>query len=152
MIIFTKNLFMKLAIGSDHAGFLLKQSLIEFLKELGHDVMDLGCHNEDSIDYPDYAHPVAEEVETQRVNLGILICGSGNGISMTANKHQGIRCALCWNPEIARLARQHNDANIVSLPARFINTQTAIEIVRDFISTEFEGGRHATRVAKISCT
>lgn len=143
---------MKLAIGSDHAGFLLKQSLIEFLKELGHDVMDLGCHNEDSIDYPDYAHPVAEEVETQRVNLGILICGSGNGISMTANKHQGIRCALCWNPEIARLARQHNDANIVSLPARFINTQTAIEIVRDFISTEFEGGRHATRVAKISCT
>lgn len=143
---------MKLAIGSDHAGFLLKQSLIEFLKELGHEVMDLGCHSEDSIDYPDYAHPVAEEVETQRVNLGILICGSGNGISMTANKHQGIRCALCWNPEIARLARQHNDANIVSLPARFINTQTAIEIVRDFISTEFEGGRHATRVAKISCS
>ncbi len=143
---------MKLAIGSDHAGFLLKQSLIEFLKELGHNVMDLGCHSEDSIDYPDYAHPVAEEVEAQRVNLGILICGSGNGISMTANKHQGIRCALCWNPEIARLARQHNDANIVSLPARFINTQIAIEIVRDFISTEFEGGRHATRVAKISCT
>lgn len=143
---------MKLAIGSDHAGFLLKQSLIEFLKELGHEVMDLGCHSEDSIDYPDYAHPVAEEVEAQRVNLGILICGSGNGISMTANKHQGIRCALCWNPEIARLARQHNDANIVSLPARFINTQTAIEIVRDFISTEFEGGRHATRVAKISCS
>lgn len=143
---------MKLAIGSDHAGFLLKQSLIEFLKELGHEVMDLGCHSEDSIDYPDYAHPVAEEVEAQTVNLGILICGSGNGISMTANKHQGIRCALCWNPEIARLARQHNDANIVSLPARFINTQTAIEIVRDFISTEFEGGRHATRVAKISCS
>lgn len=152
MIIFTKNLIMKLAIGSDHAGFLLKQSLIEFLKELGHEVMDFGCHSEDSIDYPDYAHPVAEEVEAQRVNLGILICGSGNGISMTANKHQGIRCALCWNPEIARLARQHNDANIVSLPARFINTQTAIEIVRDFISTEFEGGRHATRVAKISCS
>jgi ribose 5-phosphate isomerase B len=121
------------------------------LEHRGHQVLDLGCHSEDSIDYPDYAHPVADEVLNNRVDKGILICGSGNGISMTANKHQGIRCALCWNPEIASLARQHNDANILSLPARFISDEEAFEITDIFLSTSFEGGRHANRVAKINC-
>ena len=114
---------MKIAIGSDHAGFALKAKLITILEAAGHQVKDFGCYSEDSIDYPDYAHPVANEVEQQAANLGVLICGSGNGISMTANKHQGIRCALCWTPEIASLARQHNDANILSLPARFISEE-----------------------------
>ena len=142
---------MKIAIGSDHAGFALKAKLITILEAEGHQVKDFGCYSEDSIDYPDYAHPVANEVEQQAANLGVLICGSGNGISMTANKHQGIRCALCWNPEIASLARQHNDANILSLPARFISEELAIEILHAFLSAEFEGGRHATRVGKIAC-
>ena len=142
---------MKLAIGADHAGFALKSKVITWLEEKGHQVKDFGCYSEDSIDYPDYAHPVAKAVESQEVILGILICGSGNGISMTANKHQGIRCALCWNPEIASLARQHNDANIISLPARFISEEDAIAMISAFITTDFEGGRHANRVAKIAC-
>ena len=142
---------MNIAIGSDHAGFALKTNLITTLEAQGHQVKDFGCFSEDSIDYPDYAHPVAEEIEQKRATLGVLICGSGNGISMTANKHQGIRCALCWNPEIASLARQHNDANIVSLPARFISDEEAFEITDIFLSTSFEGGRHANRVAKINC-
>ncbi|MCF8219878.1 MAG: ribose 5-phosphate isomerase B [Cryomorphaceae bacterium] len=143
---------MNIAIGSDHAGFVLKTTLITILEAKGHQVKDFGCYSEDSIDYPDYAHPVAEEIEQQKSELGILICGSGNGISMTANKHQGIRCALCWNPEIASLARQHNDANILSLPARFISPELAQEILTAFLSAEFEGGRHANRVSKISCS
>ena len=143
---------MNIAIGSDHAGFALKTTLITILEAQGHQVRDFGCYNEDSIDYPDYAHPVADEIEQQKSELGILICGSGNGISMTANKHQGIRCALCWNPEIASLARQHNDANILSLPARFISPEVAQEILTAFLSAEFEGGRHANRVSKISCS
>jgi len=142
---------MKLAIGADHAGFALKSKVITWLEEKGHQVKDFGCFSEDSIDYPDYAHPVAKAVESQEVILGILICGSGNGISMTANKHQGIRCALCWNHEIASLARQHNDANIISLPARFISEAEAIAMVSVFLTTDFEGGRHANRVAKIAC-
>lgn len=142
---------MKIAIGSDHAGYILKQKLIHHLESLGHHILDLGCHSEDSIDYPDYAHPVALAVEQKQVDQGILLCGSGNGISMTANKHQGIRCALCWNPEIATLARLHNDANVVSLPARFISDEMAIAIIEAFFTTAFEGGRHANRVAKISC-
>ncbi len=142
---------MKIAIGSDHAGFGLKAKLITFLEAEGHHVKDFGCYSEDSIDYPDYAHPVANELEGHGADFGVLICGSGNGISMTANKHQGIRCALCWTPEIASLARQHNDANILSLPARFISEELAIEILQAFISTQFEGGRHATRVGKIAC-
>ena len=142
---------MKLSIGSDHAGFALKAKLITILEAAGHQVKDHGCYSEESIDYPDYAHPVANEVEEQLADLGVLICGSGNGISMTANKHQGIRCALCWTPEIARLARQHNDANILSLPARFISEELAIEILHAFLSAHFEGGRHATRVGKIAC-
>ncbi|MFM2038853.1 MAG: ribose 5-phosphate isomerase [Bacteroidota bacterium] len=142
---------MNLSIGSDHAGYALKSALIPWLESLGYNVIDMGCHSEDSIDYPDYGHPVASSVETNESNIGILICGSGNGISMTANKHQGIRCALCWTPEISALARQHNDANIVALPARFIDADTAKQIVETFLTTEFEGGRHANRVAKIAC-
>jgi ribose 5-phosphate isomerase B len=142
---------MKIAIGSDHAGFALKAKLITILEAVGHQVKDFGCYSEDSIDYPDYAHPVANEVEQDAADFGVLICGSGNGISMTANKHQGIRCALCWTPEIASLARQHNDANILSLPARFISEELATEILHAFLSAQFEGGRHATRVGKIAC-
>mgnify|MGYP001006980042 FL=1 len=142
---------MKIAIGSDHAGFALKAKLITILEAAGHKVKDFGCYSEDSIDYPDYAHPVANEVEQDAADFGVLICGSGNGISMTANKHQGIRCALCWTPEIASLARQHNDANILSLPARFISEELATEILHAFLSAQFEGGRHATRVGKIAC-
>jgi ribose 5-phosphate isomerase B len=142
---------MKIAIGSDHAGFALKAKLITILEAEGYQVKDFGCYSEDSIDYPDYAHPVANEVEQHEADLGVLICGSGNGISMTANKHQGIRCALCWTPEIASLARQHNDANILSLPARFISEELAIDILHAFLSAQFEGGRHATRVGKIAC-
>lgn len=142
---------MIIPIGSDHAGFQTKQVLITFLRSLGYEVKDYGCFSEDSIDYPDYAHPVAQHIEANPNSLGILLCGSGNGISMTANKHQAIRCALCWTPEIAELARLHNDANIIALPARFITEEAAKEMVRVFLNTAFEGGRHANRVAKISC-
>lgn len=138
-------------IGADHAGFLLKGKIIHFLNESGYEVKDFGCFSEESIDYPDFAHPVAEMVEQNTGMLGILICGSGNGINMTANKHVGIRSALCWNEEIAALARQHNDANIVALPARFISEAKAIEIVKNFLGTAFEGGRHQLRIDKISC-
>ena len=142
---------MIIPIGADHAGFQTKQVIIDYLISLGHEVKDYGCFSEASIDYPDYAHPVAQHIESNPGTLGILLCGSGNGISMTANKHQGIRCALCWTTEIAELARLHNDANIIALPARFITEEQAKEMVACFLSTAFEGGRHATRVAKISC-
>jgi ribose 5-phosphate isomerase B len=142
---------MIIPIGADHAGFQTKQVIIEYLISLGHEVKDYGCFSEASIDYPDYAHPVAQHVESNPGTLGILLCGSGNGISMTANKHQDIRCALCWTTEIAELARLHNDANIIALPARFITEEQAKEMVTCFLNTAFEGGRHATRVAKISC-
>jgi ribose 5-phosphate isomerase B len=138
-------------IGSDHAGFETKQAVIQHLQAKGYEVKDYGCYSEESIDYPDYAHPVAEHVEKNPGTLGILLCGSGNGINMTANKHQAIRSALCWKKEIAELARQHNDANIIALPARFISIEEAIEMVDAFLNTEFEGGRHAKRVDKISC-
>jgi ribose 5-phosphate isomerase B len=138
-------------IGADHAGFYLKQALIAYLTNNGYEVKDFGCHSEASIDYPDYAHPVASMVEENERMLGILICGSGNGISMTANKHQGVRSALCWKKEIAELARQHNDANILTLPARFISEEEAKEMVDIFLSTAFEGGRHQGRVDKIAC-
>ena len=138
-------------IGCDHAGYALKQVIIEHLKNKGYEVEDKGCYSEESIDYPDFAHPVAEMVEKNEGILGILLCGSGNGINMTANKHQGIRSALCWKKEIAELARQHNDANILTLPARFLTEQEAFDIVDVFFNTEFEGGRHANRVAKIPC-
>ena len=142
---------MVIPIGSDHAGFETKQILIAHLIQLGYEVKDYGCYSDQSIDYPDYAHPVAEHIEANPGSLGISLCGSGNGISMTANKHQGIRCALCWTAEIAELARQHNDANIISLPARFISVEEAKQMAEIFLNTAFEGGRHATRVAKISC-
>lgn len=143
---------MKLSIASDHAGFALKSNLIPWLLSQGFDIIDMGCNSEESIDYPDYGHPVAHSVESKTTSFGILICGSGNGISMTANKHQDIRCALCWTPEISALARQHNDANILALPARFIDEATAMNIVHIFLTTPFEGGRHAKRVAKIACS
>jgi len=142
---------MKIAIGSDHAGFDYKTTIVEFLKELGHEVSDLGPATADSVDYPDYAHPVASSVENQENELGILICGSANGVAITANKHQGIRAAIAWQNEIAALARQHNNANVLCIPARFIDLELAKKITNTFITTEFEGGRHATRVNKISC-
>jgi ribose 5-phosphate isomerase B len=138
-----------IVIGCDHAGFELKSKIITHLSERGFEVKDMGCYSEDSIDYADYAHPVAFEVEENSDVTGILICGSGNGINMTANKHQGVRSALCWTPEISKLAREHNDANILTLPGRFVSEELALEIVDVFFSTEFEGGRHLNRINKI---
>jgi ribose 5-phosphate isomerase B len=138
-----------IVIGCDHAGFELKSKIITHLSERGFEVKDMGCYSEDSIDYADYAHPVAFEVEKNSDVTGILICGSGNGINMTANKHQGVRSALCWTPEISKLAREHNDANILTLPGRFVSEELALEIVDVFLSTEFEGGRHLNRINKI---
>lgn len=142
---------MIIPIGADHAGFSTKQILIDHLKALGHEIKDFGCHSEQSIDYPDYAHPVAQHIADNPGAIGILLCGSANGISMTANKHQHIRCAVCWTTEIASLARLHNNANIVAIPARFITEKQAKQIVDVFLSTAFEGGRHALRVDKIPC-
>lgn len=138
-------------IGCDHAGFELKEKIVSHLISKGYEVKDFGTHSAESIDYPDYGHPVAEMVEANKGMLGIVICGSGNGINMTVNKHQGIRSALCWTKEIASLARQHNDANIIALPARFISTQDGLEMIDVFFSTAFEGGRHQNRVDKIAC-
>lgn len=139
----------KIAIGSDHAGFKLKQIIIEYLNETGNEVRDHGCYSEERADYPDFAHPVAKDVEAKNADFGVLICGSGNGINMTANKHKGIRSALCWNSEIAELARLHNDANIIALPARYISEKEAKKGVDIFLNTNFEGGRHTDRVKKI---
>ena len=143
---------MIIPIGSDHAGFETKQLLITYLTSLGYEVKDYGCYSEQSIDYPDYAHPVAAHIESNPGSIGILLCGSGNGISMAANKHQAIRCALCWTPEIAELARLHNDANIISIPVRYVSIETAIEMLDAFLNTPFEGGRHQKRVEKIDIT
>lgn len=140
-----------IGIASDHAGYELKEALKPLLKELGYEVKDFGTHSSESMDYPDVAHPLALAVESGEMEKGIAICGSGNGISMTLNKHQGIRAALCWTPELAQLAVQHNNANILSLPARFISEETAKEIVKAYFSAKFEGGRHERRVAKIAC-
>lgn len=141
-----------LGIASDHAGFEMKEELKKYLTELGYEVKDFGTHSPESMDYPDVAHPLAESVEKGEVQLGIALCGSGNGISMTLNKHQGIRAALCWNEELAALARQHNDANVLSLPARFISVDLAKKIVKTFLDSRFEGGRHLRRVNKIPCS
>ena len=138
-------------IGADHAGFNLKEKIIKHLQDKGFEIKDFGCYSESSIDYPDFGHPVASMVEENIGTKGILICGSGNGINMTANKHQGVRSALCWKTEIAELARLHNDANIIALPARFISEEEAIEMIDVFFTTEFEGGRHQLRVDKIKC-
>lgn len=141
---------MTIHIGSDHAGFELKEKVKAMLQQQGHTIQDYGTHSLESTDYPDYAHKTAEAVVGSG-ELGILICGSANGVCMTANKHAGIRAALCWLNEIAALARQHNDANIICLPARFISEESAFEMVHTFLSTPFEGGRHANRVNKINC-
>ncbi|WP_069659178.1 ribose 5-phosphate isomerase B [Arcticibacter eurypsychrophilus] len=140
---------MTIAIGSDHAGFEYKELVKEFLKE--YEVKDFGTYSTASADYPDFAHAVAFAVEKGDYTKGILICGSANGVAITANKHQGIRAAICWTKEIAELARLHNDANVLCIPARFISLEDTMAIVTTFINTEFEGGRHATRVGKIAC-
>lgn len=141
---------MKIAIGSDHAGFEYKEQLVAYLKN-AFEVKDFGTHSPDSVDYPDFAHPVASSVEDGEFGFGVLVCGSANGVAITANKHQGIRAAICWNAELAALARLHNNANIVCIPARFISIEEAKSIVDTFLNTAFEGGRHATRVNKMSC-
>ena len=142
---------MDIALGSDHAGYELKLKVRAFLLDLGHTVADYGTHTPESMDYPDIAHPVAESVESNECELGILICGSANGVAMAANKHQGIRAAICWKEELAALARQHNNANILCLPARYITDNEAESMIRTFLNTPFEGGRHAGRVDKIAC-
>jgi ribose 5-phosphate isomerase B len=140
-----------IAIGSDHAGFDYKQSLKQWLEKNNYTVVDYGTHSLDSVDYPDFAHPVADAVEKGEAVAGLLLCGSANGVAITANKHQGIRAALCWNEEIASLARQHNNANIVCIPARYVSSDEAEKILITFLRTPFEGGRHERRVEKISC-
>jgi ribose 5-phosphate isomerase B len=140
---------MKISIGSDHAGFDLKEEVIKHLKEKGHNVSDKGTYNCERADYPDFGHAVANSIQVAEADLGIVICGSGNGINMSVNKHKGIRGALCWNPEVAALARQHNDANILALPARFLNKDDAFACVDAFLSATFEGGRHQGRIEKI---
>lgn len=147
----TFNLKKPIAIGSDHAGFDYKEELISFLEGKGLAFKDFGTHSRDSVDYPDFAHPVAEAVETGDAAFGILLCGTANGVAITANKHQGIRAALCWGEEIAKLAREHNDANVICIPARFVREGDAEKMVNIFMNTEFEGGRHANRVNKIAC-
>jgi len=141
---------MKIGIASDHAGFELKQYLINWLNENNFEVADFGTNSTASCDYPDYAHPLANAVEIGDCIFGIAICGSGNGINMTVNKHQEIRSALCWDTELAKLAREHNNANILALPARFISQEKALELVKTFLTTDFEGGRHQGRIDKIS--
>lgn len=140
-----------IAVGSDHAGFEYKQRMVEYLRERGYTVLDLGAQSTTSADYPDFAHPVASAVEEGKASFGVLICGSANGVAITANKHQGIRAAICWQTDIAKLARQHNDANIICIPARFVAFENARDMTDLFIATEFEGGRHQNRVNKIAC-
>ena len=140
---------MKISIGNDHAGTEYKNAIIKHLESKTVTVINHGTNTNDSVDYPDFVHPVANDVENHKVDFGILICGSGNGVSMTANKHQGIRAALCWNKEITALARQHNNANILSIPARYTSIQQVIAMVDTFLETPFEGGRHQNRVDKI---
>lgn len=142
---------MKISIGNDHAGPDYKKAIIQFLEENGHTIMNHGTDTFDSVDYPDFGHEVAYDVQMKKADFGIVICGSGNGIAMTANKHQDVRAALCWIKEIAELARQHNDANVISIPARFTSIPQAVAMVETFLTTAFEGGRHANRVNKIAC-
>ena len=142
---------MNISIGNDHAGVDLKEAIISHLGQKGHELHNHGTNNEDSVDYADFIHPVAQDVGKKKSDVGIIICGSGNGAAMTANKHQNIRAALCWSAEISKLSRQHNDANILSIPARFVNLEQALEMVDLFVSTPFEGGRHQKRIEKIPC-
>jgi len=139
-----------IAIGSDHAGFELKEKLTEYLYLKGYSVVDYGTKNTDSVDYPDIIHPLAYDIHNGKFEMGIILCGTGNGVAMTANKYERVRAALCWKPEIAELARKHNDANIISLPARFLSLSETIMILEKFLNTDFEGGRHQVRVDKIS--
>jgi len=139
----------KIAIGSDHAGFDLKQVLVKYLDTIGFDVTDCGPDSADRVDYPDYAHKVATLVGSNEVNYGVLICGSGNGVCMTANKHQGVRAGLAWDSELASLAKEHNNANIICLPARYITEEKGVEILKAYLDSNFEGGRHEQRVEKI---
>jgi ribose 5-phosphate isomerase B len=140
-----------IAIGSDHAGYAYKEDLISFLEAKGLPFHDFGTHSTDSVDYPDFAHPVADAVEKSEAAFGILLCGSANGVAITANKHQGARAAVCWGEEITKLAREHNDANIICIPARFVREGDAERMVQIFMQTEFAGGRHQNRVKKIAC-
>jgi len=142
---------MNIAITSDHAGVQYKKELADFMTHLGYQVLDLGPYTEESVDYPDFAHSLAETVLSKKADFGIILCGTGNGVAMAANKHQGIRAGLSWNKEVAALIRQHNDANILALPARFVNVEEAKEIVKTYLETPFEGGRHQRRVDKIAC-
>lgn len=141
---------MKIAIGADHAGFAYKEQIKNYLLSKNYEVTDKGTYSEERADYPDFAHPLAVDVEEGTVDFGILICGSGNGVNITANRHKGVRSALAWLPEVAVLARQHNDANVIAIPARFVSPEVAIQIVDVFLAAQFEGGRHASRVQKIN--
>lgn len=143
---------IKVAIGGDHAGFEYKSKMIVKLESLGYELKDFGPFSDASVDYPDYVHPLSSAVESGEFKFGIVICGSGNGVAITANKHQGIRAALCWNEKLASLSRQHNDANVLALPARFISYEEAEQLAEIFLTTEFEGGRHQNRVNKIACS
>jgi ribose 5-phosphate isomerase B len=142
---------MKIGCAADHAGFEYKELIKSHLNSLGYSVVDFGTHSLDSVDYPDFIHPLANKLESGEIELGIIICGSGNGVNITANKHQKVRSALCWMPEIAALAKQHNNANCIAIPARFVSQETAQQIVDAFLNASFEGGRHQTRVDKITC-
>ncbi len=137
-------------IACDHGGFAMKQYIVERLQESGYEVKDYGTYSEDSVDYPDYIHPIAQDIQNGVYPMGIILCGSGNGAQMTANKHPNVRAALCWDVELGRLARQHNDANLLTLPGRFISNELAWEIVQVYLTTDFEGGRHSKRVEKIN--
>ena len=139
----------KIPIGADHAGFAMKERLVAELKKLGYDPIDLGTNSPDSTDYPDYAHPVAHQVETGEAKRGILLCGTGLGMSYAANRHHGVRAAVAWTPEVAKLAREHNDSNVLVLPSRFVSDEDSVAILKTWLDTPFEGGRHQRRVAKI---
>lgn len=141
---------MKIGVACDHAGYSRKMEIINYLTDLGYEIEDFGCNSEDSCDYPDYIHPLAAKVDSKELELGVIICGSANGVSMTANKYQGVRSAICWMVDIAKLSREHNNANICAIPARFISAELSFEIVKTFVDTEFEGGRHELRVNKIA--
>jgi len=142
---------MKISIGNDHAGVDLKEAIVMHLELKGHQLHNHGTNSGDSVDYADFIHPVANDLDNKKADMGIIVCGSGNGAAMTANKHQIIRAALCWSPEISKLSRQHNNANIISIPGRFVNKELALEMVDIFITTPFEGGRHQKRIDKIPC-
>ena len=141
---------MKIAIGNDHAGTELKQQVLRYLEENNHTVINVGTDSDESVDYPDFAHQVGKMVNKNEIEMGVVICGSGNGVNITANKYPSVRSALCWTTEIAALARQHNNANVIAIPARFVSNTLALEMVKVFFETDFEGGRHSRRVDKIA--